>query len=251
MVSDWPAGQSSALAWSPDCASLGPDGLCLRLGAAPPGSPRPCLGGEVQSCDTAAAGTWAWTAQAPAMREGAVFGLFAFRADWQRDPWLEFDMEFVGADTRRVRLNVHMEDAAGTRVSLEEARGTVVAELGFDAAGSVHRYEIEVTERAATFRADGRVLGRVTAADMPGRLWRTGEMRGFANLWCVDAGLEPWAGRWDPGGPPLVARIEAIEMRPHASRLSRRLLGRLRDAVAAAASPRRPPQGHHRRTVQP
>jgi beta-glucanase (GH16 family) len=48
------------------------------------------------------------------MVDGAVFGMFTYRADHFNDPWIEFDFEFVGADTTKVRLNIHMETATAS-----------------------------------------------------------------------------------------------------------------------------------------
>ncbi|WP_176559463.1 family 16 glycosylhydrolase [Rubellimicrobium roseum] len=181
-----------------------PDGrIELHLGPAPPDADRLRQGGEVQSCAVAAEGLWEWEAQAPALVPGAVFGLFAYRADHAAQPWLEFDIEFVGPDTRRARLNIHMQASSAAPVTLEAARGgPVLAELGFDAARGLHRYGIAVTGREVVFTADGRVLGRFSPSDMPGRLWAGGLLRGFANLWCVDTTLESWAGSWRASGQP-------------------------------------------------
>jgi beta-glucanase (GH16 family) len=187
----------------------------LILGAAPKGAPWPFLGGEVQSLATAATGTWGWTAQAPRMVGGAVFGMFTFQADWRHDPWLEFDFEFVGADTTRVRLNIHMETDGGRRVSLEDAHGgPVVVELGFDAARGLHDYEILVSAEAARFRVDGATVGRFGAEDMPGGVWRAGLMRALANLWCVEPALETWAGRWRCPRRSLTAHVAALSYYP-------------------------------------
>jgi beta-glucanase (GH16 family) len=215
LVSDWAAGQSSVLSWAPDHVRAARGGVELVLDRAPVGAARPYAGGEVQTLASAALGTWRWAARAPRMASGAVFGMFAYRADHGGQPWIEFDWEFVGADTRRARINAHMERPGGQRVSWEQGRGwrPVVAELGFDAAEAVHLYEVAVAEGGAVFRVDGREVGRVGPRDMPGGAWVRGEMRGFANLWCADEALEGWAGRWTGAGP-LVARLEAMEVEP-------------------------------------
>ncbi|CAA9389256.1 MAG: Alkaline phosphatase [uncultured Rubellimicrobium sp.] len=215
-VSSWNAGQSSILAWAPGNVRLSPDGaLELALGTAPAGSARPWCGGEVQSEATASTGTWSWTAQAPRMVDGAVFGMFTYRADHFADPWIEFDFEFVGADTTQVRLNIHMETATGEHVTLEDANGApVIVNLGFDAALGVHTYSVTVTGTEAVFLVDGREVGRFDASDMPHGTWTTGEMKGFANLWCVDPSLESWAGVWSNPGTPLVAHVESLGFVP-------------------------------------
>lgn len=215
-VSHWDAGQSRILAWSPDNVRLTAEGAVeLVLSAAPKGSARPYRGGEVQSIESATTGTWSWTVQAPRMVDGAVFGMFAYRADHFADPWIEFDFEFVGADTTQVRLNIHMETATGEHVTLEQAAGgPVIVDLGFDASQGVHGYDIVVTGTEAIFLVDGAVVGRFGAADMPYGTWTTGMMKGFTNLWCVDPSLEGWAGAWAYPGEPLVATAWAMDVQP-------------------------------------
>jgi hypothetical protein len=177
----------------------------------------------VQSVDAAATGTWWWLAQAPPLPSGAVWALFTYRADHDRDPWVEFDWEFLGRDVgpgpevTRVRLNIHMaEGRSGGHRTLEEAQGgPVVVDLqracgsGFDAAAAMHLFEVTVTDRDATFAVDGRVVGRFGAAEMGG-LWRTTPMRGCASLWCAGPELEGWAGRWLDPGRPLVGRVAEL-----------------------------------------
>jgi hypothetical protein len=83
----------------------------------------------------------------------------------------------------------------------------VIVDLGFDAAQGVHTYAVTVTGLEAIFLVDGREVGRFDASDMPHGTWTSGEMKGFANLWCVDPSLEAWAGVWGDPGAPLVARL--------------------------------------------
>lgn len=215
LKSDWLAGQSSLLQWSPDNVRLTVDGSVeLVLGRAPEGSMRPIQSGEVQSAETATTGTWSWTVQAPEMRSGAVFGLFTFKADWANQPWVEFDFEFVGGDTTRVQLNIHMENAAGEHVTLDnDGRNLVIVDLGFDASEAVHTYEVTVTEERAIFYIDGKVVGEFTSADMPGGIWNIGPMKSYINLWAVQPEQEIWAGVWTDPGEPLVARIMGAEVR--------------------------------------
>lgn len=216
LVSDWLAGQSSIMEWDPsNVRSTADGGIELLLDAAPTGSSRPFYGGEVQSCERASTGTWTWTAQAPDMQDGAIFGLFTYQAEWETDRWLEFDFEFVGADTTKIQLNIHMEDAAGRHITLAQAMGgPVIVDLGFDAAQGLHTYEIVSTGTEVAFLVDGKEIGRYGAADMPGGVWYNGDMKGYADLWAADAGEEAWAGDWTYGGTPLVAKIAALDVRP-------------------------------------
>ncbi|MES2844203.1 MAG: M10 family metallopeptidase C-terminal domain-containing protein [Pseudomonadota bacterium] len=228
-VSNWNAGQTSNMAWSTDNAYINSLGAMeLKLGAAPAGSTRPFIGGEVASVETASTGTWTWTTQVPELVSGTVYGLFAYRADHFNQPWIEFDMEFLGCDAgdfdgdgdidvTKVRLNIHMEyvDASGQtkKISLEELNGwkPVIVDLGFDATEGFHTYDIVVTASEAIFLVDGAVVGRFDATHMGG-VWTSGEMKGFTNLWCVDPSLGSWAGAY--AGETVVATVSSCDVRP-------------------------------------
>ncbi|OYU17553.1 MAG: hypothetical protein CFE34_15140 [Rhodobacteraceae bacterium PARR1] len=214
LVSNWAAGQTSSMNWESDNVrrtSTGAIELVLDKSAA--GATRPYAGGEIQSDASATTGTFAWHAQAPVMQAGAVFGLFTYRADWQNQPWTEFDFEFVGADTTKVQLNIHMENAAGQHVSLAEKKGVpIIVNLGFDAAQGVHDYRVVVAATGATFLVDGKVVGVYGAADMPQGVWQLGPMKSYVDLWCAQ-GLDSWTGTWAGGSTPLVARLDGVELR--------------------------------------
>ncbi|QDA35923.1 glycosyl hydrolase family protein (plasmid) [Paracoccus liaowanqingii] len=218
LKSDWPAGQSSILQWLPDNVRLAVDGSVeLVLRRAPEGSERPYQSGEVQSALEATTGTWGWTVQTPEMWPGAVFGLFTFKSDWENQPWVEFDFEFVGADTTRVQLNIHMETASGQQVTLDnDGRDLVIIDLGFDASKDAHTYEITVTEEKAIFHIDGKIVGEFSGGDMPGGIWNIGPMNSYINLWAVQPKQEIWAGVWTDPPATLVARILGAEVRPGA-----------------------------------
>lgn len=174
---------------------------------------RTIRGAEVQSVAVAETGGWRWHAQAPRMVDGAVFGMFLYRASHEKDPWREYDFEFVGEDTTEVQLNIHFEDEEGRHVALSDAKGgPVIVDLGFDAAEAAHLYEIEVGEDEAIFRVDGEVVGRFGPADMPGGTWSVGPLRSMVDLWVADPAAEGWTGRWEDPGVPLVARVERLEL---------------------------------------
>jgi Ca2+-binding RTX toxin-like protein len=151
---------------------------------------RPYMSGEVQSVAVASTGTWSWTAQVPNLVSGSIFGLFTYKANHYRDPWIEFDFEFLGKDAGnhhardqdgkyildaagnkvvvrdpdgdvdgdgdidifQVRLNIHMESRKlGGHITLEEKMGSQVVTLPFDVTEGYHTYEVTVTDRNATF----------------------------------------------------------------------------------------------------
>lgn len=174
------------------------------------GAAEPFAGGEINSHETATIGTFSWTAQAPQMVDGAVFGLFAYKADWKNAPWLEFDFEFVGEDSNKVHLAVHMEDDAGRHIT--NLKKTVV-DLGFDASAGFHKYDLVLTGKSAVFRVDGKVIHEFSAEDMPGNIWRTGELKSIVDLWAADSRYDSWAGHWTDPGVPLVGRVSDASIR--------------------------------------
>lgn len=210
MLSDYPAVQTNRVRWSPENVDWQADGSALlSLTEAPDGAPRPYLSGEIASTDTAAFGTWSWKVQVPDMVDGAVFGMFTFQAD-PRTPRIEYDIEFVGDDTTRMEVNIHMARPDGRNVSL--AGGPQTINLGFDAAKGVHDYAVTVTATEGIFLVDGKEVARFDASDMPDQVWRNGEMRSYVDLWPVAAGgMENWAGTWAWPGAPLVARVVDID----------------------------------------
>lgn len=211
IVSDYPATQTSRIRWSPENVVFDDDGqgFELILKPSPEGYQRPYTSGEVATAATASQGTWDWDVQLPDMVSGTVFGMFLFQAD-ATQPRLEFDIEFVGADTTKLELNIHMQDETGRMHRL--SGGPVTVQLPFDAAEGVHNYSITVTATEAIFTADGVEIGRFDASDMPQGVWRTGEMRAYTDLWAVSpGGQEYWAGVFTYPGSPMVARIEDMD----------------------------------------
>jgi serralysin len=213
-MSDWAAAQTPIMNWEDQNVRKTATGeIELVLNAAPAGSSRAFSGAEVQSSEVATTGTWSWTAQAPKMLDGAVFGMFTYRADWQTQPWVEFDFEFVGKDTTKVQLDIHMEDASGRHISLNQAKGgPVIVDLGFDAAQGMNTYDVVVSETSATFRVNGKVVGVFGAADMPGGIWKIGPQKSYVDLWCA-SGKDNWTGEWAYDGTPLVAKVQGADVR--------------------------------------
>lgn len=214
-ISTWGAGQTHIMDWSHNNVKVASDGdIELVLDRSPSGSSKPYHGGEIQSTEVATTGTWSWTAQAPVMKPGAVFGMFTYKADWQNQPWVEFDFEFVGENTRQVQLAIHMEDPQGNHIVLkDEAAKRGIIDLDFDAAEGHHTYEVSVTETDATFYIDGDEVAKFSGDDMPGGVWQIGPMSSFVDLWAVSPGQEAWAGKWTAPDQPLVAQIQGVDIR--------------------------------------
>ncbi len=207
LVSDW-GHFSSIMDWSADNVIKDADGVHLILDEASYTWRQTYHGGEIQSDAVATTGTFTWTAQAPDMVPGAVFGMFTFQEDY-RDPRTEFDFEFVGSTTE-VQVVVHM---AGPDGGPSVGTGRTI-DLGFDASEGVHTYQTVVTPyEEAVFLVDGEVIAYFSATDMPGGVWETRPMRSYANLWNTD---QSWAGHWTglPNGEPLEATLLGAEIQP-------------------------------------
>ncbi len=212
LVSEWEAGQSTITDWLPSHVRTASDGVTeVVLDNAPSGFSDPFAGGEIRSNESATIGTWSWTAQAPEMVDGAVFGLFAYMADPAGQPWLEFDFEWAGEDTSEVYLTVHMVDENGNHITNVEP---TVIDLGFDAADGFHTYELTLTGTGAVFRADGEVIAYFSGADMPGGVWNTGPLVSYVDIWAADSRYDEWTGHWTDPGEPLVGRVAEAEVRP-------------------------------------
>ncbi|WP_169791197.1 family 16 glycosylhydrolase, partial [Rubellimicrobium mesophilum] len=204
-VSDWAAG---TLSWNTNFARnrvrIALDGAAeVSLGASSPGSYK-ATGGEMRSGSLADVGTFEWTAQAPQMKPGTVFGMFAMAAGGKHQRTLEFDWEFVGRDTTKAQVTVHMENAAGQHIQNLER---TVIDLGFDAAAGVHDYEITLTGKGAVFRVDDTPVAYFSGDDMPGGVWYTGQLRSIVNLWASDSRLSDWTGVYSPLTAPIKGRI--------------------------------------------
>jgi beta-glucanase (GH16 family) len=206
------AGMTRITDWSTNNVRLESNGTVdLILDNAPSGSAKPFMGGEINSNATLTTGTLSWTAKAPDMVDGAVFGLFGYRSDWKNGHWIEFDFEFVGDDTRHVQLTVHMENDAGQRVM--NLHKTVV-DLGFDAAAGFHTYDIVLNGKSAVFRADGHTLGTFDKDDMPGGIWRAESVKSIVDLWAGDSRYDSWAGHWSDPGRALIGRVSEASVEP-------------------------------------
>ena len=78
----------------------------------------------------------------PAKVSGRVTGMFLHR----NSPRQEIDIEFTGNDTTKMLVNVYFNPGEeGARLEYGYRGTPVLIELGFDAVGAFHRYEIEWT----------------------------------------------------------------------------------------------------------
>ncbi|EYD74324.1 Uncharacterized protein Rumeso_04105 [Rubellimicrobium mesophilum DSM 19309] len=208
LIANWDNPLSPIHEWQADNVFKTTDGgVALRLDRS--GSKEPYAGGQIRSEDVDKLGTWSWTAQAPKMVNGEVFGMFMRGHEAGTDRPLEFDWEFVGKlGNSRVKITAHMEDAAGHHI---KNFGYVDVGLGFDASKGFHRYETTVTATEAVFRVDGKVVQTIDRSDMPGGVWYSGPMRSYVNLWATDPQRADWSGVFTGEGLPLTGHLRRAE----------------------------------------
>lgn len=101
----------------------------------------------------------------PASVPGLITGMFLHR----NAPRQEIDIEFLGNDTTKLLVNVYFNPGTeGARLEYGDRGTPELIDLGFDAADSFHRYEIEWTPTAIRWWVDDRlVVERVHWAPTP------------------------------------------------------------------------------------
>lgn len=129
------------------------DGAHLRLTAAGDG-PRPYRSAAIASPRSFSHGRFEATIK-PARGAGIVTGFFLHRAM----PRQEIDIEFLGADTRRMLTNIYYNPGDDGAAMSFGYRGTPCwIELGFDAADACHTYAIDWRFNCVSWLVDGVVV---------------------------------------------------------------------------------------------
>ncbi|EYD78357.1 calcium binding protein hemolysin protein, putative [Rubellimicrobium mesophilum DSM 19309] len=208
LVSNWGNELTSIQDWQADNVYKTPDGgVSLVLDGT--GINKPYAGGEIKSADIDTTGTWSWTAQAPQIVKGAIFGMFLRSHRDYSDRPVEFDWEFVGRyGTTAVKVTVHMYEEDGSHIS---NLAQTFVDLGFDASKGFHTYTTTVTGTSAVFMVDGKVVHTFDKDDMPDGVWYSAPMRSYANLWATDPDKAGWSGVFTGDYLPITARILRAE----------------------------------------
>jgi hypothetical protein len=121
---------------------------------------------------------------------GLITGFFLHRDT----PRQEIDIEFAGADPRRMLVNVYFNPGdEGTAMGFGYRGSPCWIDLGFDAAEDFHRYAIDWRPARLVWLVDGRVVHERSSWD-PTPIPHLG-MRLHANLWA-------------PRSPELAGRID-------------------------------------------
>ncbi len=138
----------------------------------------------------------------PARAPGVLSGMFLYRCD----PWQEIDLEFLGAKTDRILINVFYNPGDEDDRYNYGMHGTpVLVDLGFDAAEAFHHYAIEWDPRGIRWMVDGEVI--FARAQTPTPVPHL-PLRLFLNTWPIDA--EELAGSVDPALLPIATVVRSI-----------------------------------------
>ena len=206
---------------------------------------------------------------------GLITGFFLHRDA----PRQEIDIEFAGADPRRMLANVYFNPGDdGTAMGFGYRGSPCRIDLGFDATADFHLYAIDWRPHCVSWLVDGKVVherfgwdptpiphlsmrlhanlwaprseelaGRLDERGCPARCLQKRIRPGRERLTTSVKGALPVRGRLGPGPPP-VRRMCAVWIGTRASTLTLRLLV-IRSPCATPD--RRPPSSSHRRRRQP
>ncbi|ADU09665.1 glycoside hydrolase family 16 [Micromonospora sp. L5] len=134
---------------------------------------------------------------------GLVTGFFLHRDT----PRQEIDIEFAGADPRRMLVNVYFNPGDdGTAMGFGYRGSPCRIDLGFDATADFHRYAIDWRPDRVTWLVDGRVVHERVGWD-PTPIPHL-KMRVHANLWAPRS--DELAGRIDERKLPAAAAFRNV-----------------------------------------
>jgi beta-glucanase (GH16 family) len=204
----WASSEDFNAGWRADHVAFSGGTMELRLDTAscPDGcSGRPYAAGEVASARYYGYGRYE-VRMKPSRAPGTLtsFSIVTGPFDWTR--WDEIDMSFLGANTKRLRLN-YLTDYTNDQVRHETG-----IDLPFDASEAFHTYGIEWTRTAVHWYVDGERVHTESGSNgplpaVPGRI--------LMNFWPgVGPSTESWMGHFDYPGTPLASAYEGIRYGP-------------------------------------
>jgi len=168
------------------------------------GGPRPYRSGAFASVRSFRHGHFEAEIRA-APGSGLVTGFFLHRAT----PRQEIDIEFAGADPRRMLANVYFNPGDdGTAMDFGYRGSPCRIDLGFDATADFHLYAIDWRPGRAAWLVDGKIVHERVGWD-PTPLPHL-SMRLHANLWAPRS--EELAGRIDGRTLPAAAAFRNVSV---------------------------------------
>lgn len=179
----------------------GDDGAQLVIDAAE-GGVRPYRSGAFASVRSFTYGRFEADIRA-APGSGLVTGFFLHRDT----PRQEIDIEFAGADSGRMLVNVYFNPGDdGTAMGYGYRGSPCRIDLGFDATADFHRYAIDWRQDRVAWLVDGKVVHERVSWD-PTPIPHL-SMRLHANLWAPRS--DELAGRIDEGTLPAAAAFRNV-----------------------------------------
>jgi endo-1,3-1,4-beta-glycanase ExoK len=143
----------------------------------------------------------------PVSASGVVSSFFTFAGPYDNGGnglHNEIDIEFVGANTRRLQTNFWANGAP-------KAGNEYTVALPFDAAQGLHQYAFKWTSKGIEWFVDGVSVYKVLdSAGKPTPKASDSLQKIMVNLWPVDATAAGWAGAFSYPGTPLSSTYDWV-----------------------------------------
>ncbi len=201
----WTNGSPFDSAWKADHIGTTTSLMALRLSNAPTLG-KPYTSGQYQSLGYHGYGCYE-TRMRPVSAAGVVSSFFTYAGPHDNGGnglHNEIDIEFVGADTRRMQTNFWANGAPKTG-------SEYTVSLPFDAAQGLHQYAFKWTSKGIEWFVDGVSVYKVLdSASKPTPKAADSLQKIMVNLWPVDATAAGWAGVFRYPGTPLSATYDWV-----------------------------------------
>jgi endo-1,3-1,4-beta-glycanase ExoK len=201
----WANGSPFDSAWKADHIATTTSLMALRLSNVP-NLGKPYTSGQYQSLGYHGYGCYEARFR-PVSAAGVVSSFFTYAGPYDNGGnglHNEIDIEFVGANTRRLQTNFWANGAP-------RAGNEYTVPLSFDAAEGLHQYAFKWTSKGIEWFVDGvsvyKVLG---SASKPTPKAADSLQKVMVNLWPVDATAAGWAGAFSYPGTPLSATYDWV-----------------------------------------
>lgn len=159
----------------------------------------------------------------PIKNDGVVSSFFTYTGPYDKDPWDEIDIEFLGKDTTIVQFN-YFRDGKGNH--------EYIYKLGFDASEEWHTYSFEWHNDRIAWFVDGFQVHEVKGGigDIP---LTAGKI--MMNTW-PGIGVDGWLNKFD-GKVPLTAQYKSVKFTPFDESKPDAKASKARKAVTAITAP--------------
>ncbi len=199
-VSDgWSNGDYMENDWRASQVTAGDGGLKLILGKGPEGSNKPLASGEIRTTNEFRYGYFEARLRVP-RDPGLIAGLFTYADRKGAIKPNEIDIEFVGRDTRRIELTLHVDGKPNH----------AKVRLPFDAADGLHAYAFDWQPGYVRWYVDGKMVHEIVGGPAS-RLTRPQQL--ILDLWSTRR-LHHWAGDINMARAPWTMQVDCIAYTP-------------------------------------